>query len=66
MLKLDRRPGERIVIETPAGPVLLTVLRIVNHKGRWEVKLGLEADKSIRIERDDMHRKPIALKTAKD
>ncbi len=65
MYILNRRCGERIVIETPAGTVTVEVFQIRRRSnGDLNVWLGFEADRSIRIERDDM--KQPALKTAKE
>ncbi len=59
MLILLRSPGERFVIETPKGPVWLTVLSV----SHGNVKLGIVGDRSIPITRPS---KPIALRQAKE
>ncbi len=59
MLILLRGPGQRFVIETPKGPVWLTVLSV----SHGSVKLGIVGDKSIPITRPE---KPLAHRQAKE
>ncbi len=54
-LVINRRIGERFVIQTPRGDVWLTVLSVTH----GQVKLGIVGDRSIPITRPG---KPIALK----
>lgn len=56
MLKLYRKPGERIVIQTPQGDVVVTFLGPGHTAGR--VKIGIEAPREISIRRDDLKRLP--------
>jgi len=54
MLCLDRKVGETITIETPAGEVIkITVGRL----SLDQVKLNFDAKKDIKIHRDDIIRK---------
>lgn len=50
MLVLSRKTNQTIVIQTEKGPVEIVVTRIDG--GR--VKLGIEADKSIQIQRGEV------------
>jgi carbon storage regulator len=50
VLCLSRRPGEKIVIDTPQGQVVITVL----DWDRGAVKLGLDDPRSIAIYRAEM------------
>jgi carbon storage regulator len=53
MLVLTRRPGEQLVI---AGNVHITVLAIEGNK----VRLGVEAPMSVRVDREEIHRRRLA------
>ena len=53
MLVLTRRNGERLVI---AGEIIVTVLAIDGNK----VRLGIEAPKSVRVDRQEIHVKHAA------
>lgn len=58
MLVLSRKIGEKIIIETPAGRVVVQVSQIVGGKSQSRrVKLGFEAPKSIPILRGELVRK---------
>lgn len=48
MLCLSRHPGEQIVI---AGNIRITVVEIIGNR----VKLGIEAPKSVRVDRQEVH-----------
>lgn len=51
ILVLSRKVGERIVIQTPKGNVVIELTDI----GRNKVKLGFKADTKIPIWRQELH-----------
>jgi carbon storage regulator CsrA len=53
MLVLTRSTDERIVIEGPGipGKIVITVVQIRSNK----VRIGVAADRSIRIDREEIH-----------
>lgn len=52
VLRLTRLIGEAVVIQLPDGRVVRVV---VNEVGRGKVRLGFDADKTIRIDREEIH-----------
>lgn len=51
MLVLSRKVHEIIVIETPQGPIEVSVVRITPDK----IRLGIDAPKSINVYRKELH-----------
>jgi len=56
MLILTRNAGERLIISTPAGEEI--AIQVVGCRGM--VKLGIEAPKTITVDREEIHRRKIA------
>jgi len=50
MLVLSRKIGQTIIVETEKGPIEIVVTRIEG----GSVRLGIEADKSIQIQRGEV------------
>lgn len=50
MLVLERKPGEKVVID--GGRVVVVVLRA---RGDGKVRLGVQADRSIAVDREEIH-----------
>jgi len=55
-LILSRKPGESLMIETPLGPVIVTVTKVRGNT----IKLGIDADPSIRVLRGELVEKPVS------
>ncbi len=51
-LVIDRRIGEAVVLQTPAGPITLTVIGV---KRGLRVLLGVKATASVRVDREEVH-----------
>lgn len=57
MLNLWRGVGERVRIETPTGEVIwLLVCDLQSHR----VQIGVEADRAVRIDREERHLERVA------
>ena len=54
MLLLGRRDGQSVTITTPSGEVI-TVTMVV---GRGKLKLGIEADRSVKVLRSELLGEP--------
>ncbi len=53
MLILTRRMNEKIIIGND-NEVAISVLGVIEYNGKYSVKIGIEADKSIKVMREEL------------
>ncbi len=58
MLVLSRKLGEKIIIQSASGPVVVTVVKI----DRNQTRLGIEAPIDVRVFREEIAPAPLAEK----
>ncbi len=52
MLVISRREGESITIQTPEGPVTVTIIGIRSNNG---IRIGVEAPEEVSIYREEIY-----------
>lgn len=57
MLCLGRKSDESIIVEIPPSPETQVVRIVICDVGRGQVRVGLEADKVVRIVREEIRDK---------